>query len=474
MNLYRAWIKSVSLRKRLLWSVLLPMLILMLINVAVVNKFGYDSANRRHDRFLLDVSNTLLDQLHLDQGRVEFNFHSSALGVLAEDEKDQVYFSLAGAKRAYLFGYPDLPEPPEPPGETPLYYFADYQGRPVRMMTVLIPKADHIGEAVVVTVGKTLLLHHKRAQEWIWRVLPAHFILMMLSGALVWWGVGRGLQPLLSLRDEVLRRSSLDLHPLPEEQIISEMRPLIHSFNELMARLDISLSSQRRFISNAAHQLRTPLSGFKTQAELIMRMDSVEEIHHTVQQLHIAADHAGHLINQLLVLASSEPGAQDSFTELDVAVLARKVTESWVHSALNKEIDLGFECVGLDFSLAGDALLLGEMLNNLIDNALRYTTAGGLVTVRVSHDEALFKLEVEDNGPGIPAAERDRIFERFYRVAGTGQDGCGLGLPIVREIAHRHHSEVFVLSGANECGTLMRVIFDVTSCRPSTPCTVLG
>ncbi|MDO8347123.1 MAG: sensor histidine kinase [Rugosibacter sp.] len=462
MRLYKFWVRSVSLRHRLLWSVLLPMVILLAINIAVVSKFGYDSANRRHDHFLFNTSNVLLDQLHNNHGRVEFNGNSRAMSTLLEDKNDQVYYSLSGVQQDYRFGHADLPAPPDAISEIPVYYFATYAGHPVRMMAAIMPESDVTGARVVVMVGKTLVLHHERAKEWIWRVLPAHFVLMGLSGVLVWWGVGRGLRPLLHLRDEVTSRSSLDLHPLPEKEIITEIRPLIHSFNELMARLDLSLTSQRRFIANAAHQLRTPLSGFRTQAELIMRMNNVEEIHRTVRQLHIAADQAGRLINQLLALASSEPGAQtrESFVELDLVSLARNVTEYWVQTALNKKIDLGFECTVSDIRLTGNALLLGEMLSNLIDNALRYTQIGGHVTVRISRGDGVVNLEVEDNGPGIPESERARVFERFYRVPGSNQDGCGLGLSIVREIAHRHQGEIYALSGADGSGTLMRITFE--------------
>lgn len=457
MRFYKFGVKSVSLRHRLLWSVLLPMGVLLIINIAVVSKFGYDSATRRHDRFLLDAGNALLDQLHVRQAKVEFN--SGALNTLFEDKNDRVYYFLSGVQPGFRFGVFDLPAPPDTLSEIPIYYFDTYKDHPVRMMAVIMPQAD--GARVSVMVAKTLALHHERAQEWIWRVLPANFLLMGLSGALVWWGVGRGLRPLLHLRDEVTSRSSLDLHPLPEQEIITEVRPLIHSFNGLMARLDLSLTSQRRFISNAAHQLRTPLSGLKTQAELIMRMDDVGEIHHTMQQLHIAADQAGRLINQLLVLASSEADAQaeESFAQLDLAALARKVTESWVKTALYKKIDLGFECGVCDFSLTGNALLLGEMLSNLIDNALRYTQAGGWVTVRIIRAGNEVHLEVEDNGPGIPESEREKVFEHFYRVQGSQQEGCGLGLSIVREIAHRHHAEIYASPGQDGSGTLMSVIF---------------
>lgn len=463
MTLFKSWFDPDTLRQQLLRWVLVPMVVLLLLNIALAYKFGYDSADRRHDRFLNDVSKILLDQLHTQDGKVEFNIHSGALNMLSADKKDQVYYSLSGWQQEYRFGYPDLPAPPGKLSETPRYYLANYSGHPVRMMAALMPEADVPSGHVVVIVGKTLTLHDERAQEWVWRVLPSQIVLVVFAGVMVWWGVRRGLRPLLVLRDEVTSRSSLDLSPLPEQNVVAEVRPLIHGFNELMGRLDESLVLQRRFIADAAHQLRTPLTGLKAQAEFALRLDDPAEIRHSLQQIYKATDHAAHLVNQLLVLARAEPDAQiqGDMTQLDLAALARSTTEQWVRSALEKNIDLGFENDEGDCSITGNPLLLGEMLNNLIDNALRYTQAGGQVTVRIGREDATVNLEVEDNGSGIPESERERVFERFHRVLGTNQEGSGLGLSIVREIAHRHDAEVRLLSGAEGSGTLMRVSFRV-------------
>lgn len=459
MSFSQFWFNSLSLRHRLLWSVLFPMVALLLINIAVVSKFDYDSATRRHDNFLLNLGNMLKEQLRFEHGKLEFALTHRLQELLLRDPGDQVYYSMSGMHHDYWLGTPDLPTPPGELSETPLYYYADYAGRPVRMMAAILPERDIPDGRVVVMVAKTLLTHHERAQEWIWRVLPAHLVLMALSAALVWWGVGRDLRPLAALHDEVISRSSLDLHPLPEQKLIAEVRPLIHGFNELMERLDKALTSQRRFMTNAAHQLRTPLSGFMTQAELILRMNDVAQIHQTVQQLHIAADQAGHMINQLLVLASSEVDECSGFTRVNLSALVRNVTEGWARGALSKDIDMGFECVGEDFFVQGNAALLTEMLNNLIDNALRYTQNGGRVTVRIFRQDKQLIMEVEDNGPGIPIAEREQVFERFYRIPRTVQEGCGLGLSIVREIAHRHQGEIYILPVAEGSGTRMSAAF---------------
>ena len=465
MRLCKSIFDSGTLRQKLLWWVLAPMVVLLFLNIALIYKAGHDSADRRHDRFLRDISKILLDQLHSSQGYVEFSLHVGALNMLSEDKKDHVYYALRGWQQDYQFGYPDLPLPPGELSEKPVFYMATYAGHPVRMMAAIMPEPDVSSGRVVVVVGKTLVLHDERAKEWMWLLLPAQIFLMAFAGAVVWWGVGRGLRPLLQLRNEVARRSSQDLSPLPENKVVAEVRPLIHSFNGLMGRLDESLILKRRFIADAAHQLRTPLGGLKAQAELAQLLDDPVEIRHSLQQISRAADHAAHLANQLLLLARAEPGAQDSMAELDLAGLARDATAYWVQHALHKSIDLGFESADSDFLIAGNGLLLGEMLNNLIDNALRYTPSGGHVTVRISRDDETVVLEVEDNGPGIQECERERVFERFYRVLGSNQKGCGLGLSIVREVADRHCGEVSLLSGAEGVGTLVRIIFRAASQR---------
>lgn len=459
MSLYNCWFESDSLRQKLLSWVIMPMVILLFLSIALIYKLGHESADRRHDRFLSDSAKLLLDQLSTVNGEVKLNLHSGVQAMLYADKKDQVYYSLSGWRQNFGFGTPDLPMPRGQLSEKPIYYLTTYRGQLVRMMAAIMYDPDVASGRVVVMVGKTLRLHDERAEEWMWRILPSQVVLTLFAGVMVWWGVGRGLQPLIQLRNEVMRRSSQDLSPLPENKVVAEVRPLIRSINELMGRLDEALILQRRFVADAAHQLRTPLTGLKAQAELALLLNEPVEIRHSLEQMRIAADHAAHLANQLLLLARAEPGTQDSMAPLNLTALARSTTEYWVQSAWQKQIDLGFECDQKDCMITGNSLMLGEMLNNLIDNALRYTKQGGRVTVRIRCDDESICLEVEDNGPGIPEQDKARVFERFYRVLGTDQQGCGLGLSIVREIADRHHAAVRLLAGADGLGTLMRITF---------------
>jgi two-component system sensor histidine kinase TctE len=231
--------------------------------------------------------------------------------------------------------------------------------------------------------------------------------------------------------------------------------------NELLDRLSATLASQQRFIADAAHQLRTPIAGLKTQTELAMRQTPSGEAQVTLKQLRTATEQTTRLVNQLLSLARAEPaiGRVREAERLDLVALAREAASDWVPRALARHVDLGFDDPERRAYIIGDGFQLREMLNNLLDNAIRYTGPGGQVSVRVSFEGNDPVLSVEDNGPGIPEAERARVFERFYRVLGTGVDGCGLGLAIVKEIAQQHGAAVTLAPGAGGKGTVVQVAF---------------
>jgi two-component system sensor histidine kinase TctE len=248
---------------------------------------------------------------------------------------------------------------------------------------------------------------------------------------------------------------------LPAAQAPQEVQPLIHAMNELFERLSDALSAQQRFIADAAHQLRTPVAGIKTQTELALRMRDPAERQLALQQLHTATVNLSRLIHQLLALARSEPGAQSAHAleRIDLTREMREATSEWVPKALQRNIDLGFEEPEQPVWVRGNAFLLRELLGNLLDNAIRYSPADGRVTVRMLREANDAVLRVEDNGPGIPSDQRGRVFERFYRVLDSTTDGCGLGLAIVREIARGHGATVALESGANGSGTVVLVRF---------------
>lgn len=457
----RAWRKPKTLRTQVLAWLFWPLVTLWSVSSVI----DYDIANRfvnlAYDRLLLESALDIGRQVKVLQDRIYVDLPEIAVQMLQSRQSGRLYYRVTGPMNEYITGDPDLPPPPDPFSERVNYYDEQYLGRPVRIVTVRLPletgKADSM---VMVQVAENRAARNEFARQILLRMVLPQVLLIVVAGLMLWYAVGRGLAPLKALRREIENRSHRDLSALPIEQAPQEVQPLIRAMNELLERLSLALAAEQRFIADAAHQLRTPIAGLKTQTELALRQSSGGEAHATLEQLRSATQQATRLVNQLLSLARAEPSAGRVHAQdrVDLVALAREVTSEWVPRALERNVDLGFDSTAQAAEVEGDPVLLREMLNNLLDNAIRYTHIGGQVTVRVSGVGEAASVVVEDNGPGIPEPERARVFERFYRVLGTGAEGCGLGLSIVREIAQRHRAEVS-LSPAAAGGTLVQVVF---------------
>jgi two-component system sensor histidine kinase TctE len=240
------------------------------------------------------------------------------------------------------------------------------------------------------------------------------------------------------------------------------VRPLVDEVNELMGRLGKTFDFQNRFVADAAHQLKTPVSGLKAQIELALREQDPQRLRHSLAQLYVSADRLSRLVRQLLALARNEPGALASvqLQPLDLEAFALEVSMEWAPQAIRRGIDLGFEGEGGPLVIAADRERLRELVNNLVDNAIRYSQAGGRVTVRTEPAAAgQCRLAVSDDGPAIPVAERARIFQRFHRLLGTQEDGSGLGLAIVSEIATLHRARITLEEDVDGVGNTFSVFF---------------
>jgi two-component system sensor histidine kinase TctE len=459
-----------TLRHQLLISLLAPIVLVTLISAVVTYYYAFNFATLAYDYSLFDSALDISRQTRVSEGHVRVDLPSAALDMLESDTHDSIFYMVNDARGAFVAGHRGLPLPVEdmPPGK-PLYYDGNYRGNPIRLAALhAVASGAPADQPVLILVAETLNKRRTLANEVLLGMLLPEVLLIALVGALVWFGIERGLRPLATLQQEIGSRSHRDLSPLPEQNAPGEVRALIRAMNDLLARLAFALSAQQRFIADAAHQLRTPLAGIKTQAELALRQQKMDEVHHTLLQLNTATGQTTHLVNQLLSLARAEPGAArtQAAQQLDLDELARDTTTEWVPRALARNIDLGYDCTAdgtadgaASTMIEGDALFLKEMLGNLLDNAIRYTQPGGRVTVRVAAEVDRVLLGVEDNGPGIPADERERVFERFHRVLGTGAEGCGLGLAIVREIAQSHNAVAYLTAGAQGTGTLVSVAF---------------
>ena len=288
-------------------------------------------------------------------------------------------------------------------------------------------------------------------------MLLPQLILIVLATLSIWGGVKTGLVPLERLARMIDARARDDPTPVLTDDTPREVKPLIDAFNGQLAQMGSVLAAQKRFIADAAHQLRTPLAALKVQLERAQRERDPALHQEALEQLTGSVERGVHLSNQLLLLARAEPGGnKDQFTRVDLRQLAFDAGSDWVPRALDSGRDLGFVGAETPVWVEGDAVWLRELVDNLIDNAMKY--GGQRITVRVAARGASPLLSVEDNGPGIPVRERELVFERFHRVPGSAGDGSGLGLAIVREIASNHGARLF-LEAPDEGGIRIVLLF---------------
>ena len=473
-----------SLFGEILDWMLAPLLLLWPMSIAITYLVAKSIANQPFDDALEDRVTVLGQQVRSVAGKTVGQLHPGARDILRADDVDSVYYVLAGPDGEHLDGDRDLPRPrpgmDDDNARSGAVAFRNdtIHGAPIRVAFTYInldplheraPRPPHLPPLALVQVAETLDKRAHLAGEIIKGVILPQFIILPVILALVWFALSRGLTPLAELQRRIRARARDDLSPIDPRQVPEEISPLVGSFNDMLERLGETVAMQKRFIADAAHQMKTPLAGMRMQSELALRQVDPAEIHRSLEQLATSSESATRLVNQLLALARAEnlPQAGLAFDEIDLPVLARETVRDWVQASFANGIDLGFEPPEDDtarVAIAGHALMLREMLSNLIDNALRYTPPGGSVTVRVRRDGAQALLEVEDTGPGIAPAERTRVFERFYRILGSNTPGSGLGLAIVREIAQQHGAAIDIFNNPRSQskrfpGSLFRLTF---------------
>lgn len=451
-----------SLFGEILDWMLAPLLLLWPISIAATNHVANYIANQPYDQQLVDNVAAIVRLIKIDGDRVTVSLPAPARALLRADETDVLYYQVIGPNSQLIHGDREIPGPTLPAtieADKVLLRDDRIESDNVRIAYAFVPVKSGV-PPVIVQVAETLRKREALAASIISGVLLPQFAIIPLAVILVYLGLMRGIAPLRLLQERIHGRRPADLSPLSVKRVPEEVRPLVISFNQMMERLEKNLQAQQRFISQAAHQMRTPLTGLKTQTEIALSESEPARMRHALQLIAESTDRASHMINQLLMLARAEASHEKlhSVVPLDLDALARGVTEDWVVRALAKGIDLGYEGSGRSLWVNGVPLLLRELLTNLVDNAIKYTPPGGRVTVRTRAGH-LAVIEVEDDGIGIPAGERASIFERFYRVLGTDAEGSGLGLPIAVEIAELHQAKIELLGDGNDKGSLFRVSF---------------
>jgi len=450
-----------SLFGEILDWMLAPLLFLWPLSISVTHHVANEIANQPYDQALAENVGAIARLVKLQDGRVVVNFPAPARAMLRADENDVTYYQVSGWRGNLVAGDREIsqPVPADPPVDIDTVQFRDedINGNDIRIAYRFVPLGP--GQALV-QVAETRKKREELAGRIISGVILPQFAIIPLAVVLVYLGLSRGIAPLSRLRQRIRERRPGDLAPIGILGVPEELRPVIAAFNEMMARLEGNLAAQQRFIADAAHQMRTPLTGLKMQTELALSETDPQLMRRSLEQIAESADRAVHLINQLLALARAEAGYEKVyvFERVDLERLARSVTQESVPRALAKGIDIGFEGSGWPLWMEGSPVLLHELISNLVDNAIKYTSDGGKVTVRLRAG-AYALLEVEDSGIGIPEQELERVFERFYRVLGSDAHGSGLGLPIVREIAELHRASVKLQRNKDGVGTLAQVAF---------------
>ena len=448
-----------SLFGEILDWMLAPLLLLWPMSIAITYLIAQSIANHPFDRALEDSVTVLAQQVSEVNGKTVARLPVSARDLLRADDIDNIYFQVTGPRGEFVEGDRDMP--PLPPEEeradvgTVQFRNDILHGSDVRIATIQVDlrrtveqrsTASQEPRLATIQVGETLEKRAQLANEIIKGVILPQFVILPVALGLVWFALSRGLSPLSELQQRIRARRPDDLSPIDSGQVPEEISPLVRSLNDMLARLSQTIALQKRFIADAAHQMKTPLAGMRMQSELALRQTDQSDIHRSLEQLAKSSESATRLINQLLSLARAEnqTPATSPLQPIELSELARTVVQDWVPMSFTQRIDLGFEQPGHPIMISCNAIMLRELLSNLLDNALHYTPPLGSVTVRASADQksGLAFLEVEDTGPGIAPSEREHVFERFYRVLGSHTAGSGLGLAIVREIAQQHDASV--------------------------------
>jgi two-component system sensor histidine kinase TctE len=433
------------LRTQLLTWLLVPLFVLLTADTLVSYWVALNFSQRAHDRTLVEVAREVSLHLRGSNGSLSLDMPPEARRVLLVDPVDRLHFEVTNLDGRRIDGV-SLASAGSTAAKLPaaeFFYDAEFEGEPVRIVELRLAPDPGSGRAgAVVRVAETKIKRNELAQEILLSVVLPQVLLILIACVVVWVGVVRGLSPLQRLQRAVALRSDRDRSPVAVDNVPGEVSPLLHSINELLSRLDHVLTLQSRFVSDAAHQLKTPMAALKTQFEVALRETDPQRMREALQGIYPRLDRLSRLVSQLLSLARNEPDAVSAVTmaPLDLDALALDVTTGWVPEALKKHIDLGFEGAGRPVQVSGDSGRLRELLDNLLDNAVRYSRDGGRITVRVSAEPPT--IDVNDDGPSIPPEERARVFERFHRLLGSGQEGSGLGLAIAQEIAHLHRGEI--------------------------------
>ncbi|WP_105402265.1 sensor histidine kinase [Neorhizobium sp. T7_12] len=455
-------IAAYSLRRRLLAWLLVSTAVIGTIAMVDTWDEAVDTANDVSDRVLAGSALAIAERVIVaEDGSLEVDIPYVALEMLTSAAQDRVFYRVDGPPGKFITGYQTLPSIPRREGQAAAFENATFRGEPIRVAALARSASTGINSVpFTVTVAETTIARQQLTQTILIR--SALRLLFMIVGAaiIVWVAVTLSLRPLYRFSEAIAERSPDDLHPI-SERVPNEVQGLVDTVNSFMVRLESALEALRHFTGNASHQLRTPLTIIRTQLALADRATELAEVKEAARKADEAVADAEHILAQLLLMAKIDAATRSaSMQRVDLTALARGATADNVPLGADAGIDLGFEGEG-EIMVSAEPLLIGELMKNLIGNALLYAGNGAEVTVRVKSEDGAAMLEVEDDGPGIPPEKRVSVLKRFDRGDRLDKLGTGLGLPIVEEIARLHGATMILADGHEGKGMKVEIRFPV-------------
>ncbi|AMO95808.1 his Kinase A domain protein [Collimonas fungivorans] len=463
----------ISLRLRLLLWLLIPLAVFVAISATLSYRSARQTADLIQDHALLASAQVIAGEIHWLDGVPHASIPPAALELLVSPMQDQVYYQVITDNDSLLAGRPDFPQALRFPLSTPAFSTIDYHGQILRVVSQVrtLYNAGQLRK-IAVLVGQTTGARDQMLAD-LWRpALHRQIAMLLLAAALVVIGLSMELRPLMHLKNQLAARDATSLSPIKAGQLQLELRPIVEAINQTIQRLNTQVSAQKRFIADAAHQLRTPLTLLDSQIQFARRLGDENrrtEVLQVLQAMHESSNNMNELTNKLLLLSQAEASNTTAFLRqpVDLLAVSAAVLEEIVDLAQRKNIDLGLETTLQHAWVMGNEALFSAMMMNLVDNAIRYTPVDGTVTVAIGAGHGQVEISVSDNGPGIPAEVRDRVFERFFRNAAPGQDGTGLGLAIVKEIVMAAQGSVTLGAGEQQRG--LAVLLQLPSCAAPGP-----
>ena len=451
-----------SLRRRLLAWLLVSTAAIGAIAMIDTWDEAIDTANEVSDRVLAGSALAIAERVIVSEdGSLEVDIPYVALEMLTSAAQDRVFYRVDGPPGTFVTGYQNLPSIQRREGQAAAFADASFRGEPIRVAALARSASTGINSVpFTVTVAETTIARQQLTHAILLRSALRILFMILGAAAIVWVAVTLSLRPLYRFSEALSERSPDDLHPITE-RVPNEVQGLVDTVNSFMVRLEGALDALRHFTGNAGHQLRTPLAIVRTQLTLARRSGNLGEVQQAAEKADEAVGDAERILAQLLLMARIDAASRSTaMRQLDLIDLARAVTAEHVPRAAEAGIDLGFEGEGEVMALV-EPILIGELVKNLVSNALLYAGAGAEVTVRVGAQQGAAFVEVEDNGPGIPNERRETVLRRFERgdASGQGRPGTGLGLPIVDEIARLHGASLGLEDGSEGRGLKVRVSF---------------